>query len=122
MEDAMAGAPELIEMDEAIRRAKADPSAPTIGEMQARQAQTAKEVEAEYGPHVPSIYLHLLPRRGRPKVGEPQEPVQTKSVRMPPVFWDEFRELAGKDGMTLHAAIRSALVDWVEKKHVGQPR
>jgi hypothetical protein len=118
----MAGAPELVTMEEAVRRAKADPATPTIEEMQVRHPQAAKEAEAEYGPHVPSIYLHLLPRRGRPKVGEPQEPVQTKSVRMSPVFWEEFRELAGRDGMTLHAAIRSALVDWVEKKHIGQPR
>jgi hypothetical protein len=103
-------------MEEALRESAG--KAPTINEIQANYPQIVEEMEAKYGPHVPSIYLHLLPKRGRPKAGEAPEPVQTKSVKMPPAFWADLQGIAGKHGLTLHAAIRAALMEWVSKRHV----
>jgi hypothetical protein len=111
--------PELITLDEAFNRVEADPNTLAIEELQARYFESVKECEEEYGPDVPSIYLHLLPRRGRPKANEAVAPVQTKSVKMPPAFWNQFQTLSRSKGMTIHAAIRSALLEWVERNHAG---
>lgn len=107
--------PKLITEDEMIRECKG--KGQSLEYLQANYAQIVKEVEAEYGPHVPSIYLHLLPKRGRPRSGEPVELVKTKSVRMPPAFWDEMQGLASNEGLTVHTAMRTALIEWVERRH-----
>ncbi|MCL1908969.1 MAG: ribbon-helix-helix domain-containing protein [Holophagaceae bacterium] len=109
--------PGNITLHEAIRRAKADPNALTIEQLSARYEQSVREAEEEYGPHVPSLILHRLPQRGRPKNGKPVEPVKTKSVRMPPAFWDEMQRLASIEGLTVHSAMRTAMIEWVERKH-----
>jgi hypothetical protein len=107
--------PEIITMDEALRESAG--RAPTIKEIQANYQQIVEEVEAKYGPHVSSIYLHILPKKGRPKAGDIVEPVQTKSVKMPPAFWADLQGAAREHGLTMHAAIRTALMEWVTKNH-----
>jgi hypothetical protein len=108
--------PELITMEQALRQSKGNGR--TLEDIKANYAETVKEVEAKYGPHVPSIYLHLLPKkRGRPKNGAAADPVKIKSVKMSPDFWDELQALAARQGITLHNAIRAALVEYVARKH-----
>ena len=109
-------ATELLTLEEAMAEAKGNGR--SIEELRARYGQSVKEAEAEYGPDVPSVFLHLLPRRGRPRADETVSPVKTKSVKMPPAFWDELQSLSQAKGMTTHAAIRSALLEWVERNHV----
>jgi ribosomal protein S12 methylthiotransferase accessory factor YcaO len=45
------------------------------------------------------------------------KPVKQKVVKMPPDFWDELQGLAARQGITLHNAIRAALVEYVARKH-----
>ena len=109
-------APELLTLEEAMAEAKGNGR--SIEELIARHGQSAKECEEECGPDVPSVFLHLLPRRGRPRADEAVPPVKTKSVKMPPAFWDELQSLSRAKGITIHAAMRSALLEWVERNHV----
>jgi hypothetical protein len=102
-------------LQEAIRRAKADPQALSAEQLSARHAQSVKEAEEECGPHVPSLILHLLPKKGRPKAGEIVEPVKAKSIKMSPALWDKIGALASKHGLSVHAFIKTVLLDFIEK-------
>ena len=104
----------LTTMEEAIKRARN--TGHTEEELQARYWQSVKEAEEDFPPDMPSLLLHL-PQRGRPKNGEVIEPVKTKSVKMPPAFWKDFQGIASNEGMTLHSAMRAALIEWAEKRH-----
>lgn len=53
------------------------------------------------------------PKRGRPAKGVAVEPVEVKAVKMPPAFWKALEVAARKHGLTLHAAMRTALVEWL---------
>jgi hypothetical protein len=106
---------EIITLDQALAEARG--KGRTVGELHARYEQSLQEAEAECGPQVPSLMLHLLPKRGRPKMGEPIKPAKSKSIRMSPVFWDELQRLAVMEGLSLHTAMRAALLEWVGKRH-----
>jgi predicted DNA-binding ribbon-helix-helix protein len=43
-----------------------------------------------------------------------------KAVKMPPAFWNALAVAARARGMTLHAAMRAALVDWLGRD-LGMP-
>jgi len=53
------------------------------------------------------------PKRGRPAKGAVVEPVEVKAVKMPPAFWKALELAAMKRGLTVHAAMRTALVEWL---------
>ena len=55
---------------------------------------------------------------GRPPKGE-EAPVQVKAVKMPAAFWDSFQSQANAEGLTLHAAMRNALLEWTGKHKAG---
>ena len=55
---------------------------------------------------------------GRPPKGE-EAPVQVKAVKMPSAFWDSFQAEAEAAGLTLHAAMRNALLEWAGKHRVS---
>jgi len=82
---------------------------PTTKDLQARHAASVAEAEAEFGPQVPSL------KRGRPAKGVATEPVQVKDVKMPPAFWEVMERKARKSGLSLHAAMRTALYEWAGK-------
>jgi hypothetical protein len=82
---------------------------PGARELQARYAASLDEAEAEFGPEVPSL------KRGRPGKDEDVEPVQAKSVKMPPAFWIAMERKAKQAGLSLHAAMRAALFEWASK-------
>jgi len=67
-------------------------------------------LEREFGPQVPSF----LCRKGRPRKGVAIAPVQPRVVKMPPVFWKTMGALAEEAGLTLHAAMREALMKWTQ--------
>ena len=97
---------------EAIERAKADPKAYGVDELIERHAQSAKEAEDKYGPCVPL----LMPRRGRPGAGETVDMVKSRAVKMTPAFWEQLQAVAAREGITVHSAIRAALLDYMAKK------
>jgi hypothetical protein len=64
-------------------------------------------ISRAFPPRLPS------PKRGRPPKGAKVEPVVVKAVKMPPDFWNALEVAARARGITLHAAMRAALVDWL---------
>jgi hypothetical protein len=54
------------------------------------------------------------PGRGRPRKGAESGPTVPRSVRFPESVWKQIEKKAKNDGLTVHAALRVAIVKWVE--------
>jgi hypothetical protein len=57
----------------------------------------------------------VLPSRGRPKKGEETGPSTTRSVRFPDRIWERVEKVAKAKNLPVHAALRTAIVEWVER-------
>jgi hypothetical protein len=51
-------------------------------------------------------------RRGRPKKGEETGPTEPRSIRFPAPIWKLLEKRAKAQGLTLHSALRAAVIDW----------
>lgn len=67
-------------------------------------------LERDFGPQAPAF----LCAKGPPRKGAAVTPVQPRVVKMPPAFWKAMGDLAEASGMTLHAAMREALLKWTQ--------
>ena len=52
------------------------------------------------------------PGRGRPKKGEETGPTVPRSIRFPALVWKRIEERAKAEGLTVHAALRAAILEW----------
>ena len=85
--------------------------------LKARHTNDAALAEAHKNePLSAALRIRIVP--GRPPKGE-EAPVQVKAVKMPAAFWDSFQAQARADGLTLHAAMRNALLEWAGKHKAG---
>jgi hypothetical protein len=83
----------------------------------ARHAEDVALAEAQRNkPMTGMVRIRLTP--GRPPKGE-EAPIQVKTVKMPVEFWTQFQEQAQAEGLTLHAAMRDALLEWAGKHRAG---
>lgn len=57
----------------------------------------------------------VLPGRGRPKKGEETGPSVTRSVRFPARVWASIEAVAKARGVSVHAAVRTAILEWVAR-------
>ena len=53
--------------------------------------------------------------RGRPKRGTETGPTVPRSVRFPPQLWELLDAKAKAEGLTLHAALRAAILEWARR-------
>jgi hypothetical protein len=58
----------------------------------------------------------ILPGRGRPMKGKELGPMTTRTIRFQPHVWERVEEKAKAKGLTFHAALRTAIVEWVLRK------
>jgi hypothetical protein len=56
---------------------------------------------------------------GRPPKGK-EAPIQVKAVKMAVAFWESFEFQAEAAGLTLHAAMRAALLEWASRHRASQ--
>jgi hypothetical protein len=56
-------------------------------------------------------FVHV--RTGRPRKGEETGPTVPRSVRFPAPVWKQLEKRAKSEGITLHAALRAAIIEWV---------
>ena len=109
-------------------RANSEPSAESLKEMP--ELDFSKSVRLGRGLHARKIaeaggYVikpdgeaaHFVQtRQGRPRKGEPKATTQTKNVRLPPELWATIERVANDNGISLHAAMRQAMVEWLNKR------
>jgi hypothetical protein len=83
--------------------------------MEVRGFSAHKRPQSLSPPAVPVAPPGLpAPRRGRPAKGSVVEPVEVRAVKMPPAFWLALAAAARRRGLTLHGAMRTALVAWLD--------
>ena len=70
------------------------------------------------GPHSLNRFteggVRIRIKPGRPPKGK-EAPIRVKAVKMPVAFWETFESQAEASGLTLHAAMRSALLEWASR-------
>jgi hypothetical protein len=98
---------------------RSEPSAASLREMpevsfkRARRGVYAKRIAAE------GITIQVGP--GRPKKGSDAEPSTPRSIRFPTRLWEHLEAQARAAGLTLHAALRVAVLEWVGKREREVP-
>lgn len=50
--------------------------------------------------------------RGRPRKGQETGPTIPRSIRFPAPVWERLEQRAKEKGITLHAALRAAIMEW----------
>lgn len=57
--------------------------------------------------------VHLT--RGRPKRGTETGPTVPRSIRFPAPIWKKLEQRARAEGVSLHSALRAAILDWARR-------
>ena len=52
---------------------------------------------------------------GRPKKGTETGPTVPRSIRFPAPVWKLLEKRAGSEGLSLHSALRAAILDWARR-------
>ena len=89
-----------------------EPSAASLREMPEVDLKTAKWHRNPYAARI-AIEGIQLPGRGRPRKGAETGPTVPRSIRFPQSVWKQLERRAKADGLTLHAAVRAAIVRWM---------
>jgi len=53
--------------------------------------------------------------RGRPRKGTETGPTVPRSVRFPAQLWKQLEAKAKTEGLTLHSALRAAILEWANR-------
>ena len=56
---------------------------------------------------------------GRPRKGTETGATVPRSIRFPAPIWRELEQLAKVQGLTLHAALRLAVLEWMRRESLG---
>lgn len=72
-----------------------------------------------YAKRIKAGGIELQVGRGRPRAGRRVGPTVVKSVRLPPALWKRLEQQAREKGVALHALVRSALVDWLDRSRLA---
>lgn len=100
-------------MKKAKRRRHTEPSKASLREIPEVDFSSAKVRKNPYAARIAAEGIVVQVGRGRPKrlleVGE----TRPRSVRFPDVVWTSLQAMARKKGLTLHAALREAILAWL---------
>lgn len=100
-------------------RAREEPSAESLREIPPLDPETTISFgRGPEGLRRLRAYQELMqPRPGRPKKGERASGSSGRSVRLPDAVWAELERLADARGVSAHALMRQAIVQWVLDRH-----
>ena len=95
----------------------AEPSRASLREMPEVDLKDGKWRRNPYAARIAAEGM-ILPGRGRPKKGEGPGPTTPRSVRFPVEVWERVEKRAKAKGLSLHAAIRTAIIEWVGRNEL----
>ncbi|BDG09231.1 hypothetical protein [Anaeromyxobacter paludicola] len=100
-------------MKKKVRKPK-EPSAASLRDIPPVDFDHARVRRNPYAARVASEgVVHL--GRGRPKKGTETGPTVPRSVRFPAKLWTLLEEKAKAEGLTLHSALRNAILQWAKR-------
>ncbi len=92
-------------------RSHEEPSRAALREMPEVDFESAKVRRNPYAERIAAEgIVHVRP--GRPRKGEETGPTIPRSVRFPAPVWRQLEKRAKAEGITLHAALRAAIIAW----------
>ena len=93
------------------------PSAASLREIPEVRFSRATARKNPYAVRVAAEGIQLVP--GRPKKGSEKGATVPRSIRFPELVWRQIERLAKAEGLTLHAALRVAVLEWMRREAVG---
>jgi hypothetical protein len=100
-------------MKKVIPRSVKGPSRSSLREMPEVDFKKAKVRRNPYARRIATEGISVRVGRGRPKKGAETGPTVPRSVRFPASVWEHLERCAKADGIPLHAALRAAVIAWV---------
>jgi hypothetical protein len=93
------------------------PSRASLREMPELDFAHAKVRRNPYAERIAAdgIIVHVARGRGRPRKGTETGPTVPRSVRFPATVWKHLEQRAKAKGLPIHAAIRAAVIAWMEQ-------
>ena len=99
-------------MKKGNRRAQREPSKVSLHEMPEVDFRTARVKRSPYARRIAAAGLVVQVGRGRPKRLLESGRTSPRSVRFPDEIWALLEKRAQAKGLTLHAALREAILEW----------
>jgi hypothetical protein len=100
-------------MKKASPRSTKEPSRSSLREMPEVDFKKAKVRRNPYARRIAAEGISVRVGRGRPKRGTETGPTIPRSVRFPASVWEHLERCAKAEGIPLHAALRAAVLAWV---------
>lgn len=95
------------------RRQHVEPSRASLLEIPEVDFEKVEVRRNPFAARIAAEGIHL--KRGRPKKGEETGPTTPRSIRFPGPVWKRLEKQAKAKGLTLHAALRAAVLEWVSR-------
>jgi hypothetical protein len=92
-----------------------EPSKASLKEIPEVDFSTARVRKNPYAARIAKEGITVQVGKGRPKKLEEVGGTSPRSVRFPDEVWKLIEARAKKKGLTLHAALRKAILDWIER-------
>jgi hypothetical protein len=99
-----------------------EPSRASLREMPEVKFDTAKARRNPYARRIASEGISIHVGRGRPRKGTETGPTIPRSIRFPARVWKHLKERAKAEGIPLHAALRAAVLAWIDEKSMRHAR
>ena len=103
-------------MKKATGKKPRGPSRASLREMPEVNFDKAKVRRNPYALRIAAEGISIHVGRGRPRKGTETGPTVPRSVRFPARVWKHLEKRAKADGIPLHAALRAAVLAWLNKK------
>ncbi len=95
------------------RKTHRDPSRASLREIPEVDFSQARVRKNPYAARIATQGLEIQVGRGRPKKLFEVGGTQPRSVRFPKAVWTELEKRAKRRGLSLHAALREAIIEWL---------
>ena len=102
-------------MKKATGKKPRGPSRASLREMPEVNFDQAKVRRNPYALRIAAEGISIHVGRGRPRKGTETGPTVLRSVRFPARAWRHLEKRAKAEGIPLHAALRAAVMAWINK-------
>jgi len=92
-----------------------EPSKESLREIPEIDFSTATVRKNRYAKRIAKGGIVVQVGRGRPRKLLEVGGTSPRSVRFPDAVWEELEKRAKKEGLTLHAALREAILEWLNR-------
>jgi hypothetical protein len=100
-------------MKKELLRSTKEPSRSSLREMPEVDFKKARVRRNPYAGRIAAEGISIRIGRGRPRKGTETGPTIPRSVRFPANVWEHLERCARAEGIPLHAALRAAVIAWV---------